>query len=119
MAKPINTEVFNQAVMLMDRPGFQGALARLILCYDPSQIEPWLHKEIGRGTPPHDIAKAVAELCSTVIYGAMTAMPPSVDPVGFLNGELGVLVNLQQRLQKRLAQPRSPGGLIMPDQQGG
>lgn len=102
-----------QAALFRKDPGFQGALARLVRKLDPTMVETWLAAEIGRGTPPQDIAKALGELMAAISFGVVMQMPPSIDKLGYLNGDLGILGQLKARLERRFAQPKTPGGVLL------
>ncbi len=102
-----------QALLFVEQgPTFQGALGRLILPWDPTIVEMWMRREIEIGTPPHDIAKALAEVMAAATWGAVMAAPPGVDKLGFLNDDLGILAQMRERLELRLR--GRPPDIIIP-----
>lgn len=94
------------ARLLADRPGFQGALARLVLMLDPNWARMWLAAEVARGTPPAEIAKVVGEFMAVVVYATAHDVPVA-DKLGFINGDLGILGQFKARLESRLRAPTS------------
>lgn len=104
-----------QAILFVNAPGFQGSLARLLTCWDITRIEPWLAGELVRGTPPEVIAKVIGEVVAAAVVGTIAAMPAHIDKLGFLNSDLGILGQIQARIEKRLITQKSDGGIILAD----
>ena len=100
-----------QAQAFQHQPGQAGVLARLFLAWNPEKAQLWLAAEQARGTPPEQIAHAVAEVVAGTFVGILGMMPLQTDKIGFLNHML--LGKLERRLS---AAPPPPGsGIIMPD----
>lgn len=90
----------DEALLFHNLPGRQGCMARLILVWDPTQVGPWLEREIARYTSNEDIAAAVAEVAAAAMYSALQALPVGINRVEFLN--VKILGQLQARLEKRM-----------------
>lgn len=104
-----------EAAAFANLPGRNGAIARLTKHWDPSGVDLWLATELARGTRPTDIAAALGEVMAAAVYAAMSNVPPSIDRLAFLNGDLGVLGTLKAQLERRIEREHKPqDGVILP-----
>ena len=59
----------DEAIAMVDQPGFPGTLARLILTWNPDAIVGWVQAETARGTPPTVLAQALGEAIAVAMVG--------------------------------------------------
>lgn len=104
-----------EAMAFAHLPGRNGAIARLIKHWNPTGVDLWLATELARGSRPTDIAAALGEVMASAVYAAMCNVPPSIDRLAFLNGDLGVLGALKAQLERRIELEHKPkNGIILP-----
>ena len=49
------TTARDEAILAVDEPGFKGALARLVLLWDPNPAQPLARCRVWLGTPPRAV----------------------------------------------------------------
>jgi hypothetical protein len=99
---------------LMNMPGPDGVLARLAFAWPVDHINAWMHGEAKRVTPPHELALALANLMSSVIwqFGERTS-----DHNAAIFGREGVLPFIEKALldkKRNLAARTRPSGILLP-----
>jgi hypothetical protein len=95
----------------LQQRGAHGAMWRLVqmIDHDENAIKVWLEAERRRGTLATDSATALGEVMATMVMSFAESMG---DLQGAINGEKGVLKELQRSLQEKLIRMGIGQGVI-------